>query len=248
MNSEGLLAVTDGKNNCIHLLTEEGTIVRSIGREVLSSWLLYGVAFDLEGNIWVTECKGNESKVLKLSQCGQCLETIQDRGSQGGHFFHPAGVSGSREGRIYICEYGKHYVSVHDGDNGKFLFTFGSKGSGPECFNRPRDITFASDGLAYVTDEENSRVCVWSKEGTFQRYFLTKPFPTCIVATSDNHLLITSELGHIVMVYTLKGQLIHQFGEKGREHSSFNRCRGICINNSGLVYIADPDSKLVHVF
>ena len=209
VNNEGLLAVTDGKHSCVHLLTEEGTIVRSIGREVLSGWLLYGVAFDLEGNIWVTECKGNESKVLKLSQCGQCLETIQDRG---GHFCHPAGVSGSREGRIYICEYSKHHVSVHEGDNGKFLFTFGSEGSGPECFNRPRDITFASDGLVYVTDEGNSRVCVWSKEGTFQRHFLTKSLPTCIAATSDNHLLITSELGHIVMVYTLNGQLIHQFG------------------------------------
>ena len=45
---------------------------------------------------------------------------------------------------------------------GKFQFAVGSKGSGPGCFDRPRDVTFGSDGLVYVSDFGNWRVCVWN--------------------------------------------------------------------------------------
>ena len=58
----------------------------------------------------------------------------------------------------------------------------------------------------------NSRVCVWSKKGSFQRDFKTKYAPTYIAATGDNHLLITSLASYTVMVYTLGGQLVHEFG------------------------------------
>ena len=64
----------------------------------------------------------------------------------------------------------------------------------------------------YVTDRTNSRVCVWFKECSFQRGFKTKYAPTYIAATGDNHLLITcSCVPNTVMVYTLEGQLVHEF-------------------------------------
>ena len=75
-------------------------------------------------------------------------------------------MSVSPEGLVYICDSGNHRVSVHD-EGGMFLFAFGSKGSGPVCFDEPRDVTFGSDGFVYVTDGGNSRVRVRSKEGQF---------------------------------------------------------------------------------
>ena len=36
VNSKGLLAVTDMWNSCVHLVTNDGTLVRSIGKGVLS--------------------------------------------------------------------------------------------------------------------------------------------------------------------------------------------------------------------
>ena len=82
------------------------------------------------------------------------------------------------------------------------------------CLDRPEDIAFGSDGFAYVADVGNKRVGVWSKDGTFKRDFKTKCTPYHIVATSDNHLVILSRAHNTVMVYTLDGQLIHQFGTK----------------------------------
>ena len=153
----------------------------------------------------------------------------------------------SPEGLIYVCDSGNHRITVHD-DMGKLLFAFGTEGSGPRQLSSPNDIAFGSDGLVYITDFNNDRVCVWSKEGTFMRDFKTNCSPTCIAATSDNHLLMTSDRSKTVMVYTLEGELIHQFGAEGSQPGRFDGCWDICIDNSGLVYVADTRKRCVQVF
>jgi len=87
----------------------------------------------------------------------------------------------------------------------------------------------------------NRRVCIWSKEVSFQRDFKTKYAPTCIAATGDNHLLITSLASHTssVMVYMLGGQLVYEFGRKGSDPGRFSVPSGICVDDSGAVYVAD---------
>ena len=245
VNSEGLLAVTDRGNGCVHLLTNDGTLVRSIGKGVLGGGL-FGVSFDLKGNVWVTDFSKN--KVVKLSQDGRLLQTIHYASSESDYFSKPWGVSVSAEGLIYICDSGNHRVTVHDED-GKFLFTFGSKGSGPGCFGGLCDIAFGSDGLVYVVDERNEHVCVWSKEGNFRRHFPCKYTPRYIATTIDNHLLITSHSSHTVMVYTLEGELIHQFGAQGSDPGRFSRPWSICVHNdSGVVYVVDNGNRRIQVF
>ena len=244
VNSEGLLAVTDGSNNCIHMFRKEGSLVRSIGKGVLGG-ILDGITFDLKGNVWVADRVNN--KVLKLSQDDQLLQTIDHAGSKSDQFNHPYGVSVSPEGLVYICDSSNHRVTVHD-EEGMFQFAFGSKGCGPECFGEPFDVAFGSDGLVYVIDGGNRRVCVWSKEGSFQRDFRTKYDPTCIAATVDNHLLITSCSSHTVMVYTLGGQLVHKFGGFGSDPGRFKGPYGICVDDSGAVYVADLLNRRVQVF
>ena len=235
VTSEGLLAVADSCNKCVHIFNKEGTLVRSIGRRVLSH-MLRGTTFDLKGNIWVADTDINQ--VRKLSQDGRLLLTIDHAGSKSDHFNIPLGVSISPEGLVYICDSGNYRVTVHD-EEGMFRFAFGSKGSGPGHFDRPGDVAFGSDGLVYVTDEEYKKVCVWSKEGRFQRDFTTKYAPNCIAATGDNHLLVTSLLSNTVMVYTLGGQLVHEFGGRGSDPGRFSVPYGICVGDGGAVYVTD---------
>ena len=244
MDSEGLLAVADDENRCVHLLSKDGALVRSIGKEVLFG-VLDGIAFDGKGNVWVTEWDNHQ--VRKLSQNGRLLQTIHCVSSDNDHFSHPTAVSVSPEGLVYICDCGNNRVTVHD-EEGKFLFTFGSKGSGPGCFDRPLDITFGSDDLAYVADYGNGKVCVWSKEGTFKRDFNTKYAPTSIAATSDNHLVITSFLNWTVMMYALEGELVHEFGGSGSDLGRFNGPWGICVDDDGLVYVAECGKRRVQIF
>ena len=248
VNSDGLLAVTDHGNNCIHLFRI--ALVTSIGNRVVSGkgmlgCYLCGITFDLKGNVWMTDKRNN--KVHKLSQDGRLLQTIDHAGSKSDHFNCPRGVSVSPEGLVYICDSGNHRVTVHD-EEGMFLFAFGSKGSGPGCFDGPGNVAFGSDGLVYVADNKNSRVCMWSKEGSFQRDIKTKNEPSYIAATADNHLLITSCIFDIVMVYTLGGQLVHEFVGRGSDPGKFRGPNGICVDYSGAVYVADCGNCRVQVF
>ena len=89
---------------------------------------------------------------------------------------------------------------------------------------------------------------MWSKEGSFQRDFKTKYVPTGIAATGDNHLLITSLDSNTVMVYMLGGQLVHEFGGYGSDPGRFNVPDGICVDDSGAVYVADYGNSRVQVF
>ena len=245
VSSKGLLAVTDEEKKCVHLLTKEGAFVRSIGKGLLGNGWLFGVAFDVKGNVLVIDSDSNN--VVKLSQDDRILQTICHADSESKGFINPHGLSVSPEGLIYICDYVNHCVVVHD-EAGKFLFDFGSEGSYPECFHSPRDVAFGSDDLLYVTDVGNRRVCVWSKEGSFKRDFEPKYPPTCIAATSDNHLLIISPSFHTAMVYTLEGEFVHEFGGCGSDKGSFNDPLGICVDASDVVYIADFLNNRVQVF
>ena len=220
------------KGELTHLL-REGMLGSNLG------------GIDMKGNVWVTDRTNN--KVLKLSQDGRLFQAIDHAGSKSDRFNHPTGVSVSLKGLIYTCDSGNHRVTIHD-EEGKFQFAVGSKGSGPGCFDVPRAVTFGSDGLVYVTDVRNMRVCVWSKEGTFQRDFMTKYDPYYIAATGDNHLVITSYSSDTIMVCTLGGQLVHEFGRRGTDPGRFSGACGICVDDSGLVYVADWGNSRVQVF
>ena len=73
-------------------------------------------------------------------------------------------------------------------------------------------------------------------------------FTFFLAATGDNHLLITSRSSNTVMVYTLGGQLVHEFGGNGYDPGWFNGPFGICVDDSGAVYVADYVNCRVQFF
>ena len=91
-------------------------------------------------------------------------------------------------------------------------------------------------------------ICVWSKKGTFKRHFQPHCTPYYIAATNDNHLLITSYLSHTIMVYTLEGELLHEFGAQGSDPGRFARPFGICVDYNGLVLAVNSGNERVQVF
>ena len=238
VNSEGLLAVTDSTNKRVHLLTKEGALVRSIGKGMFSGNFC-GVAFDLKGNVWVIDQGQNRNnKILKLSQDGRLLQDICQL-VKDGHFKNPCGMSVSPDGLIYICDCSNLGVTVHD-EEGKYQFRFA-------LHTFASGVTFGSDGLVYVITS-NWNVSIWSKEGAFKRDFKTKYAPTCIAATNDNHLVITSFNSNAIMVYTLDGQMVHEFTRESSNPWMFNGLLGLCVDDAGLVYVGDTTNRCVQMF
>ena len=215
-------------------------LLHTIGKGQLGRYLS-GVKFYDQEHISVSDYSNNNIKMFTVQ--GRHVRTI-DRGST---TFKPYGITISPDGHIYVCDGANHCVCVFD-VNGKFLFSFGSHGSGEVCFSWPRDLCFASDGFLYITDYNNSRICVYDKDGTFIRKFTTTYKPWCIDATDCGHLIVSSSLSHKVMIYTTGGDLVHVFGEHGGELGQFCYPTGVSVDSDGLIYIADYDNHRIQVF
>ena len=50
------------------------------------------------------------------------------------------------------------------------------------------------------------------------------------------------------MVYTLGGQLVHDIGGRDSDPERFMGAFGICVDDSGAVYVADYGNSRVQVF
>ena len=202
-------------------------------------YCLSGVTFYDQEHILVSDTDNNNIKLFTIQ--GQHVRTI-DRGST---TFRPLGITISPNGHIYVCDKTNDCVCVFD-VNGKFLFSFGSHGSGDECFNSPVDLCFASDGFLYITDHR--RIFVYDEDGNFIRKFTTIYDPTCIDATDCGHLIVSSDWSDKVVIYTTGGDLVHVFGERGRDLGQFVDLFGVSVDSDGLIYIADCDNHRIQVF
>ena len=58
---------------------------------------------------------------------------------------------------VYVTDCGNNHVSVFTCE-GKFLTSFGTKGSEPGQFNEPYGIAVDKNGVVYVTDSKNHRI------------------------------------------------------------------------------------------
>ena len=215
-------------------------LLHTIGKGQLGGGLT-GVAFYDQEHILVSDFDNNNIKMFTIQ--GRHVHTI-DRGST---TFIPYGITISPDGHIYVCDGANHCVCVFD-VNGKFLFSFGSRGSGDECFDSPVDLCFASDGFLYITDFYNSGICVYDKDGKFIRKFTTTYKPDCIDATDCGHLIVSSCLSDKVMIYTTGGDLVHVFGECGSKLGQFDCPTGVSVDSDGLIYIADCNNHRIQVF
>ena len=137
-------------------------------------------AIDKDGNLWVADAATKGSKgmqVTKLDPNGRVLLKLGKPGQGAGltgldMFDAPTGVAIASNGDIYISEgHGEAKVNnsrimVFTAD-GKFIKTFGTRGTGDGQLFSPHALAFDSNDHLYVADRGNSRVVVFDKDGKF---------------------------------------------------------------------------------
>jgi sugar lactone lactonase YvrE len=134
----------------------------------------HGMFVDAEGNVWLTDSRSKDGKgnqVFKFSPEGKVLLTLGKAGVAGDGpdvFNQPSDVVVSKTGEIFVAD-------GHDEDSnarivkftkdGKFIKTWGKRGSEPGEFNTPHGLAFDSKGRLFVADRSNNRIQIFDQDG-----------------------------------------------------------------------------------
>jgi streptogramin lyase len=136
----------------------------------------HGIYADKDGNVWVTDGQGKDGKghqVFKFSPDGNVLMTLGKAGVPGNGpdtFNMPSDVVVAPNGDIFVADgHGGESNSriVKFSKDGKFIKTWGKKGTGPGELDIPHALALDSKGRLFVGDRNNNRIQIFDQDGNF---------------------------------------------------------------------------------
>src|SRR6516165_892504 len=153
---------------------QSGTLVKSFGGGMFV--FPHGIAVDKDGNIWVTDGQGRDGKghqVFKFSPDGKVLMTLGKKGVAGtgpDEFNAPSSVLVAPNGDIFAGDgHGGNTNSriVKFDKDGKFIKSWGKKGTGTGEIDTPHALAMDSRGRLFVGDRNNNRIQIFDQDGNF---------------------------------------------------------------------------------
>ncbi len=170
------------------------------------------------------------------------------------NFRQPSDVSVSKEGLIYVVDGVNNKIKVFN-QNGKFVFSFGKKGSLDGQLKFPMGIDIDSSGNVYIADSGNHRVQVFNSTGGFiakaELPSHIKPADPTDVAVDEsrNRLYVADNDNHYILAYDLSTfEIIQTLGTPGAEEREFRYPFLMTLDKDQYLYITDVINTRVQVF
>jgi sugar lactone lactonase YvrE len=143
----------------------------------------HGIHVDRRGNVWVTDgvppganaaaIAGKGHIVVKFSPEGKVLMTLGKAGVTGegpDTFNQPSDIITAPNGDIFVADgHGGNSNAriVKFTKEGKFIKTWGKKGTAPGEFDTPHGLAMDSRGRLFVADRNNNRIQIFDQDGKF---------------------------------------------------------------------------------
>ena len=251
LNSKGHIFVFNRGSKPLIEFDSTGKFIRSLGDGIFKS--THGLRIDSKDNLWITDIDLNI--VLKLSPEGRVLMVL-GRSDKAGEFLaqsyssallnydaplfnQPTDVAFDLAGNIFVTDgYGNSRIVKFD-KNGKFIKTWGRKGSAAGEFNLPHSIAFDSKDLMYIADRENGRIQIFDAEGKFIKEWTHAGDPWAIVITPDQFLYMADGKNERVLKMNLSGEILGVLGEPGKGVGQFDFAHSLAVSPKGEIYIGE---------
>ena len=182
ISGKGQVYVANFSNHCVNVFREDGTFIRTIGKEKLqypSDVLVHSSGLVYVADRW-------NHRIAVFSQEGELVRTFGSRGGGKGEFKCPFGVAVSPdEHHLYVSDDSSHRVQVFTLE-GRYVREFGT-----DQLKCPHSLTVTSDGNVLVADRENNCVAVFDKKGKLVHSIAVED-PTGLAIDSRGDLLVTS--------------------------------------------------------
>ena len=153
-----------------------GKFLKSFGKGLFVS--PHKITVDYDGNLWIADNgikDGKGQQVFKFDENGKILLTLGKAGVAGpglDTFDQPTEVAIAPNGNIFVADgHGEKPTDnariVKFDAHGKFLKTWGKKGTGISEFDCPHTLAFDSQGRLFVGDRQNNRIQIFDQDGRF---------------------------------------------------------------------------------
>jgi len=153
-----------------------GMLLKSFGAGMFVS--PHKITIDRDGFIWVADngvTEGRGQQVIKFNADGKVLLRLGKAGVAGpgtDTFDQPTEVAVAPNGDIFVADgHGNAPTAnariVKFDKNGRFIKTWGKKGTGSGEFDCVHTLAFDSRGRLFVGDRQNNRIQIFDQEGTF---------------------------------------------------------------------------------
>ena len=188
------------------VFNRDGSFIRSWGEGIFAR--AHGLTIGPDDSLYCTD--DLDHTVRKFTPDGKLLLTLGRSGcpsatgatsvdfrtirQAGPPFHYPTNVALGARGEIYVAD-GYGNARVHEfTPEGRLVRSWGEPGNGPGQFHIPHGIAVDASGVIHVADRENSRIQLFSPDGTFigQRTDVARP---CQVAFDRQGNLLVAELG-----------------------------------------------------
>jgi DNA-binding beta-propeller fold protein YncE len=240
-----------------------GKFVREMGKDSYGFMVASQVRVDPSDHIWVVDEMTNmvirfdpQGRVVML--LGRKAENVNvpagpGRGGNGAGqptdlFNRPTDVAWDAAGNIFVADgLGNARVAKFD-RSGRFVKSWGKKGSAPGEFADVRSIAVDAQGNVYAADGGNKRVQVFDNDGNFKTAFnnvgnaqalcMTKGPNQVLYVSNSNPPNDIDRDGEIYKM-RLDGTLIGKFGKAGKLPKEFGTVNAMDCRDENTLYVGE---------
>jgi DNA-binding beta-propeller fold protein YncE len=197
--------------------------------------------YDPQHHVWVID--DMRQQVFEFTNDGkQLVLTLGEAGVAGQddkHFGRPTDIAWLPDGTFFISDGYTNTRVVKFDKNGKYLATWGTKGSAPGQFSTPHSIAVGRDRRVYVADRGNRRIQVFDVAGKFLDQWPNIRSPYHIMMSADQSLWVADGVTNKYLKYDLNGKLLYSWGTYGTFPGAFWAVHQFSVDSDGNLYGAE---------
>jgi sugar lactone lactonase YvrE len=224
-----------------------------------------GLALAPNGNIYVADSRNHRIQYFSpegtyLGSWGTFADVNQGDAPPG-TFNEPWDVAVAKDGSVFVSDTWNHRIQKFT-SSGKPVTSWGVFGQSTDAdgFYGPRGLAIAPDGYVYVADTGNSRIVVYDQDGNFITEFGSPGIevgqfsePVDVYVGADGLVYVTDTWNQRVQVFAPSSDLseflpVSDWTISGWYGGSNENKPFIAVDQSGKVYVTDPEGYRVIVF
>lgn len=202
VDKSGNVFVVDTWNHRIQKFDKNGKFIKILG-EKLGMWGPRDCKIGKNGNLYIVDT--GRTMVRVLSPSGRQIKHWGFKGADNGQFSEPVGMGFTADGNIAIADCGNQRIQILN-PNGGFIRKFDVEGW--QNFYSEPYLAIDSQGRFYVTDSDNNRILVYSKDGVLLKRIGEKGVkpgklkkPKGILIDKNNRIIVSDSENNRIQVF-----------------------------------------------